>query len=100
FVPKLKRVGPPFPRKKLNVGCPTLSPDFRKRWGLRSSIHLPVHYHDSRRGGCPHPPGGAALRDDVGELNSAARKTSGAKTAPDARVRAPGPTWTVLEADY
>ena len=38
------------------------------------------------------------LRNEVGELNSAARKTSGAKTAPDARVRAPGPTRVVLSA--
>ena len=36
------------------------------------------------------------LRDDVGERHSAAGNTSGAKTAPDARVGAPGPTWTLL----
>jgi hypothetical protein len=55
-----------------------------------SAIHLDPHLKQTYVDRA-HPPGGARLRDDVGEheLSALGMKVSGAQTARDARMRAP-----------
>src|SRR5215467_12268091 len=56
---KSRAAWPTLSAEPRTLVAPPFRPVLAKGGTLDYSFHDPIHHHNSRRGGCPHPPGGA-----------------------------------------